>query len=106
MTVTINRHATTIEQRVLNRTRHEFEGAQDLLVQALPVLYDDGWLDMYVTYLEPLPRALRPLDQSVRIEAQMPQRHDSVEETFQGKRRRYVIRVTALHARRADADRD
>ena len=103
LTLTIDRQPTNFKHTGPNRKTVGFQAAHDVWVEAVPVLYDDRWLDMYLTCHEPARTGRRPLEQTVRIGTQTmlagtpAAPHDAVPETLKG-RHTYQIQATGITA--------
>jgi hypothetical protein len=106
LTLTVDDQPTRFSHTGPNSQTVGFQAAHDVWVEAIAILYDDQWLEMYFTYFEPVRKGRRPLDQTVRIGTQTvladgtrAAPHDAVPENLTG-RRTYRIQATGITARR------
>jgi hypothetical protein len=102
LTVTVNDEPVRFEHTGSNRERFGFKAGSGLRVEAIPTLYDDGWLDLLLAYSETRRGKPRQLDQWVIVSCPTRQpngapsaAHDSIMETHQGLME-YRIRPTGI----------
>ncbi len=104
LTVTVNGEPVRFEHSAVNRERFGFQAGSGLRVEAIPVLYDDGWFEILLAYFETRLGKPRQLDQWAVIAYQSREpngtpaaAHDSVLETHRGLME-YKIQPTDISA--------
>jgi hypothetical protein len=105
LTLTVNGQPTTFSHTGSNRKVVGFQAAHDVWVEAIPILYDDKWLEMLITYYEPSRGGRRPLEQTVLVGTQTMLEggapaapHDAGSEILTG-RRTYEVHPSGITAR-------
>lgn len=104
LTVTVNGEPVRFEHTGPNRERFGFRAGSGLWVEAIPTLYDDGWLDLLLAYFETRRGKPRQLDRWVSISCPTRQQngascaaHDAGTGTHRGLME-YKIRPTGIAA--------
>lgn len=76
--LSINRELTTVTRTVRTGESFTFEAAQGLLVEATPVMYEDDWIEVHLSYYEEGANGRRRLSGGTISTAQARQPDDSL----------------------------